>query len=56
MIQDRGSAIAYALKKADPDDVVLIAGKGHETHQIRQGRSMPFSDIRLTEQLLGLGE
>ena len=34
MIHDRGEAIATALKEAEPIDLVLIAGKGHEDYQI----------------------
>jgi len=41
---DRGSAIAAALQDADPDDIVLIAGKGHEAVQIIGARALPFSD------------
>ena len=55
VIQDRAAAIAYAIKTAGADDVILIAGKGHETHQILNDRSVPFSDLRLARQLLGLG-
>lgn len=42
---DRARAIARALELATPDDVVVIAGKGHETGQVVQGRSLPFSDV-----------
>lgn len=42
---DRARAIARALELATPDDVVVIAGKGHETGQVVQGRSSPFSDV-----------
>jgi UDP-N-acetylmuramoyl-L-alanyl-D-glutamate--2,6-diaminopimelate ligase len=41
---DRGAAITGTLEEAGPDDVVLIAGKGHETVQIVAGKSLPFSD------------
>lgn len=43
-IPDRGEAIAAALQGAGPGDVVVIAGKGHETHQEVDGRFLPFSD------------
>jgi UDP-N-acetylmuramoyl-L-alanyl-D-glutamate--2,6-diaminopimelate ligase len=44
-IVDRRAAIAEALAKAAPEDVVLIAGKGHEDYQEVQGVRLPFSDI-----------
>ena len=42
--RDRAAAIALALAGAGPDDVVLVAGKGHENYQEIQGRRLPFSD------------
>ena len=42
---DRKLAIDAALQAADPADVVLIAGKGHESYQEIGGRRLPFSDI-----------
>ncbi len=42
---DRGRAIAYALGAAAPQDVVVLAGKGHETYQEAAGRKLPFSDL-----------
>jgi UDP-N-acetylmuramoyl-L-alanyl-D-glutamate--2,6-diaminopimelate ligase len=41
---DRAHAIAHALRSAAPGDIVLIAGKGHETVQQVGNRSLPFSD------------
>ncbi|HMN21266.1 MAG TPA: UDP-N-acetylmuramoyl-L-alanyl-D-glutamate--2,6-diaminopimelate ligase [Ottowia sp.] len=41
---DRARAIAAALAAAQPRDVVLIAGKGHEDHQEVAGQRHPFSD------------
>lgn len=41
---DRALAIAVALQQARPQDVVLIAGKGHESDQEIQGVRLPFSD------------
>ena len=42
---DRASAIAEALASAKPDDVVLLAGKGHETYQEVAGIKYPFDDL-----------
>ncbi len=41
---DRRRAIEQALSEASPDDVVLIAGKGHETTQEIGGQTVPFDD------------
>ena len=41
---DRARAIAWAMHNAGPDDIVLIAGKGHETVQLVGNRALPFSD------------
>ena len=41
---DRAAAIRGAIATAAPGDVVLIAGKGHETYQETQGVRAPFSD------------
>jgi len=43
-IGDRRSAIAQAIALVAPGDVLLIAGKGHETGQIIAGKTLPFSD------------
>ena len=52
-IADRRCAIAAALERAGPNDAVLIAGKGHETHQEIGGRKFPFDDAAVVRQLLG---
>ncbi len=41
---DRGVAIRLVLDAARPGDVVVIAGKGHETYQEIRGRRLPFDD------------
>lgn len=41
---DRAKAIEFAISKASSDDIILIAGKGHETYQIIQNEKKPFSD------------
>ncbi len=43
-IVDRKEAIVRALHLARADDIVLVAGKGHETYQETQGRRIPFDD------------
>ncbi|BAL94290.1 UDP-N-acetylmuramoyl-L-alanyl-D-glutamate--2,6-diaminopimelate ligase [Rubrivivax gelatinosus] len=44
VIEDRHEAIAFAVAKAAPGDVVLLAGKGHEDYQEIKGVRRPFSD------------
>ena len=43
-VVDRRDAIRTAIRDAQPDDVVLIAGKGHEDYQILGAERLPFSD------------
>jgi UDP-N-acetylmuramyl-tripeptide synthetase len=43
---DRHAAIAQAVGSAKASDIVLVAGKGHETYQESHGKRMPFSDAR----------
>jgi UDP-N-acetylmuramoyl-L-alanyl-D-glutamate--2,6-diaminopimelate ligase len=50
---DRAAAVAQAIADAGPDDVVLVAGKGHEDYQEIAGRRFPFSDRALVTGLLG---
>lgn len=45
-IEDRGAAIAFAIREAAADDAVLIAGKGHEDYQIIGDRRLDFSDYQ----------
>lgn len=43
-IEDRARAILYAVRKADVNDVIFLAGKGHETYQEIAGIKYPFLD------------
>jgi UDP-N-acetylmuramoyl-L-alanyl-D-glutamate--2,6-diaminopimelate ligase len=50
---DREAAIARALAEAQPGDVVVIAGKGHEQGQeFADGHKIPFDDVAVTRALL----
>ena len=51
-IEDRRAAIERAIASAGAEDVVLIAGKGHETYQEVAGRRLPFSDALEAKQAL----
>jgi UDP-N-acetylmuramoyl-L-alanyl-D-glutamate--2,6-diaminopimelate ligase len=44
VIADRREAIAYAVKNAVPDEIILIAGKGHENYEIRKDGKHPFCE------------
>lgn len=44
LIEDRAQAIAHAIEQARANDVILLAGKGHETYQEIAGIQRPFSD------------
>ena len=49
-IGDRRYAIAFAIEHAEPDDIVLIAGKGHELGQEIAGRILPFDDVEVARE------
>ncbi len=49
---DRRSAIEQALDLATPEDVILIAGKGHETEQIVNNERKVFSDVEVAKEYL----
>lgn len=46
-ITDRRAAIERALEMAEPDDVVLLAGKGHETYQVLGTETIAFDERRI---------
>jgi UDP-N-acetylmuramoyl-L-alanyl-D-glutamate--2,6-diaminopimelate ligase len=51
-VADRREAIRRALAKCRPDDYLLIAGKGHESHQEIRGNHYPFNDLEIVKSLL----
>jgi len=50
-ITDRHDAIARALTMAAPDDLIVLAGKGHETYQIRGTIAYPFDEREIVREL-----
>jgi UDP-N-acetylmuramoyl-L-alanyl-D-glutamate--2,6-diaminopimelate ligase len=51
-ITDRRQAIKTACQMAQPKDIILIAGKGHETYQEIKGERFDFDDFKITRELL----
>jgi UDP-N-acetylmuramoyl-L-alanyl-D-glutamate--2,6-diaminopimelate ligase len=54
VIRDRARAIAHALGESDAGDIVLVAGKGHETEQVIGDRRLPCDDHLSVRQALGV--
>jgi UDP-N-acetylmuramoyl-L-alanyl-D-glutamate--2,6-diaminopimelate ligase len=52
---DRQKAIGVALDEARSGDVVLLAGKGHETYQVLRDRTIEFDDREVVRRILGKG-
>lgn len=52
-VTDRRDAIARAITVAGPDDLILLAGKGHETYQIRGTEKFPFDEKQIVGELTG---
>lgn len=52
IIEDRRAAIEHAVHTAGNDDIVLIAGKGHENYQIIGAQVSPFSDAEVAAECL----
>ena len=50
-ITDRREAIAHALETALPDDIILLAGKGHETYQVIGSEKRPFDEAAIVGEL-----
>ena len=49
---DRAKAIRRALEEARPGDIVLLAGKGHETVQKIGDQALPFDDREVAREVL----
>ena len=52
VVADRREAIGMAVGLAGPDDIVLIAGKGHEDYQILGTKILPFDDRTVAREAL----
>ena len=51
-IIDRAEAIQVACQLAQPKDIILLAGKGHEAYQEIQGKRYPFDDRKILQSML----
>ena len=49
-IGSRRDAIGAAIAEAGPQDIVLIAGKGHETGQVVGDMVLPFDDVQVARE------
>ena len=52
VITDRKQAIKTACSLAQPNDIILIAGKGHETYQEINGVRYDFDDMQIVKEML----
>ncbi|MBQ7075718.1 MAG: UDP-N-acetylmuramoyl-L-alanyl-D-glutamate--2,6-diaminopimelate ligase, partial [Clostridia bacterium] len=53
VIENRENAIEYAIKNARKDDVIILAGKGHETYQILNDKTIHFDEREVLAKYLG---
>ncbi|MXP49368.1 UDP-N-acetylmuramoyl-L-alanyl-D-glutamate--2,6-diaminopimelate ligase [Pantoea sp. Eser] len=53
VVSGRAKAVTNTIMQAQPDDIVLVAGKGHEDYQIIGNRRLDYSDRATVEALLG---
>jgi UDP-N-acetylmuramoyl-L-alanyl-D-glutamate--2,6-diaminopimelate ligase len=52
VIIDRREAIEYALNIAKENDVIVLAGKGHETYQVLQDKTIIFDEKMIIKEYL----
>lgn len=52
VIEDRREAIRYALEHAQKQDVIILAGKGHEDYQEICGKHYPFDEKEIVGRIL----
>jgi UDP-N-acetylmuramoyl-L-alanyl-D-glutamate--2,6-diaminopimelate ligase len=51
VVVDRRQAIEQAIEMATPKDLILIAGKGHETYQLFAYQTIPFDDRKIAQEI-----
>jgi len=52
VVPDRAAAIGRAIKEAREGDIVILAGKGHETYQVLKDKTIPFDDRTVAREVL----
>ena len=52
VIENRFEAIKYAINKAQKNDIILLAGKGHETYQILSDKTINFDERKVVKMCL----
>ena len=52
MIENRREAIRHALEMGEEGDIIVLAGKGHETYQEIMGVKRPFDEKVIVRELL----
>ena len=53
-IGNRKKAIKFALRNSNSNEIILIAGKGHETYQEIDGNLFEFNDKEIVQSSMGL--
>ncbi len=56
VVENRFEAIEFALDNAKPDDIILLAGKGHEPYQILKDRTIVFDEREIVLKLIDSSE
>ena len=51
-ISDRKKAIKYAINNLLSQDILIIAGKGHEKYQLVKNKSLPFDDVKISKKYI----
>ncbi len=52
IIEDRTEAIRYAIKNSKPQDIILLAGKGHETYQMFKDKTIHYDEREIVRDIL----
>ena len=52
VIENRRQAIEFALRNARANDVIILAGKGHETYQLIKGQTIHFDEREIVAEIL----